>query len=83
MLVVSKRLRSLLSVGNADEVMSAIETAAASIEPPAGHSDEWKGAFRLARNSIVSHLKRTQAKSGLNQVDRELRRFSESLSGGR
>jgi len=83
MQVLSKRLRSFLSAGNPDEVMSAIETGAASIEPPAGRSDEWKGAFRLARNSIVSHLKRAQAKGGLNQVDRELRRFNESLSGER
>lgn len=83
MLVLSKRLRRFLSAGNPDEVMSAIETDAASIEPPADRSDEWKGAFRLALNSIVSHLKRTQAKGGLNEVDRELRRFSESLSGGR
>lgn len=83
MLVLSKRLRRFLSAGNPDEVMSAIETDAASIEPPAGRSDEWKGAFRLARNSIVSHLKRAQAKGGLSQVDRELRRFSKSLSGAR
>jgi hypothetical protein len=83
MQVLSKQLRSLLSVDNPNEVMSAIKTAAASIEPPADRSDEWKGAFRLALSSIVSHLKRTQAKGGLNEVDRELRRFSESLSGGR
>jgi hypothetical protein len=83
MLALSKRLRSFLSAGNPDEVMSAIETGAASIEPPADRSDEWKGGFRLARNSIMSHLKRTQAKGGLNQVERELRRFSESSAGGR
>jgi hypothetical protein len=83
MLILSKRLRSFLSAGNPDEVMSAIETAAASIEPPAGRSDEWKGAFRSAGNSIVSRLKRAQAKGGLNLVDRELRRLSESSSGRR
>lgn len=83
MLVLSKRLRSFLSVGDPDEVMRAIETSAASVEPPDRRSDEWKEAFRLARTSIVSRLKRAQTKGGLNQVDRELRRLTESLTGGR
>lgn len=79
MLILSKRLRSFLSVGNPDEVMSAIETGAARIEPPADRSEEWKAAFRLARVSIVFRLKRAQAKGGLNQVDSELRRLGKSL----
>jgi hypothetical protein len=74
--ILSKRLLKILNAANAAYVMRAIETGAASIEPPANRSDDWKQGFRDGCNSVASHLKRAQKSGSLSQVERELRKFA-------
>jgi hypothetical protein len=75
--LISKRLFKILSEGNSGDVMNAIEAGAANIEPPAGHSDEWKEGFRSGSNSIVARLKNAQKKGDLSQVEQKLRQLAE------
>jgi hypothetical protein len=79
--VLSKRLLKILSTGNPDDVMSALETNAAKIEPPAGRSDEWKEGFRHGNSVVIGRLKRAQQKGGSLQVERELRQLSGRFKG--
>jgi hypothetical protein len=74
--MLSKRLLKILNAGNVADVMRAIETGAASIEPLANRSDDWKEGFRQGYNSITSHLKRAQKNGSLSQVERELRKYA-------
>ena len=77
--IISKRLLKILSSGNLDDVVIAIEAGAANIEPPPGRSEEWKEGFRIGCNSVTGQLKRAQAKGGLSRIGIELRRLAEKF----
>jgi len=79
--LISKRLLKILNEGDSSNVMSAIEAGAAHIEPPAGHSDEWKEGFRNGSNSVVARLKSVQKRDGSRQFEQKLRQLAERFKG--
>jgi hypothetical protein len=74
--ILSKRLLKILNASDAVDVIKAIETGTANIEPPANRSDEWKEGFRGGCRSVASHLRRAQKSGSSGQVERELRKFA-------
>ena len=78
---ISKRLMKNLIGGGPADVMRAIESGEANIEPPAARSDEWKEGFQHGLNSIAARLKRAQTKGGPNEVEFELRRLDKKFNG--
>lgn len=79
--LISARLLKVLNAGNPSDVVNAIETGAANIEPPGSHSDEWKEGFRIGTHNIIGQLKRVQQRGGLVQIPIELRRLAERFKG--
>jgi hypothetical protein len=80
-LILSKKLMKLLQNGGDGDVINAIDGDVAKIEPPAGHSEDWKAGFRLGCRSLVGRLKRAQSKGGWVQVDAELHQIADSFKG--
>lgn len=79
--LISNRLLKILNTGTPSDVISALETGAANIDPPAGRSEAWKEGFRSGSNSIAAQLKNAKTRDSLSQVERKLRQLAERFKG--
>lgn len=79
--IISKRLLKILNTGSPLDVISALETGAANIDPPVGRSEAWKEGFRSGSNSIAAQLKNAKNRESLSQVERKLRQLAERFKG--
>jgi hypothetical protein len=77
--MITQRLSQILSAGKAEDVLNAVDSGMANLEPPADLSLDLKAGFQSGRGSILDRLKRSKEKGGLKELERELRRLGETF----
>lgn len=78
-----QRLSDVSNPSDVEKVLSSTDASMTSATPAMQHSNEWLDGFNLGYRSGVAHLKQILKKEGEKGVNRELKRWSMLLKGGK